>query len=158
MKVIATLDDLLCLSYKASIMATTEKSAADKKAALQKQMEALQAQMEALNQEAVHDVKLKLSDARKAVQELEAELEELTGRRNDAPKKARRERRASVADEVLQPLLLKALATHGKEGLNAKQLAEFVGQDPIRVRKFIGDNPKALKRTGAGPGTKFFLP
>ena len=45
-------------------MATT---ATEKKSALQKQIEALQKQMEALDQEAIHELKLKLSDARKVV-------------------------------------------------------------------------------------------
>ncbi len=50
------------------------------------------------------------------------------------------------------------MANFGKEGMNAKQMAEKLHQDAIRVRKYIKDNPKALKRTGSGPGTKFFLP
>lgn len=47
-------------------------TAHDKKSALQKQIEALTAQLEALDQEAVHELKLKLSDARKVVSALEA--------------------------------------------------------------------------------------
>ena len=50
------------------------------------------------------------------------------------------------------------MAKHGKEGLNARQLSEHLHQDAIRVRKFIKDNVKLLKKTGAGAGTKFFLP
>lgn len=49
------------------------------------------------------------------------------------------------------------MADHGKNGLNAKALADKVGQDALRIRKFIKNNPKVLKRQGSGPGTKFFL-
>ena len=132
-------------------------SATEKKTSLQKQIEALQAQMHALDQEAVHELKLKLSDARKVVTDLEDELEQLTGKSSPGPK-ARRERRPSITDEALKDQLLKVMAHYGKEGMNAKQLAGQLNQDPLRIRKFIKDNPKALKRTGGGPGTKFFLP
>ena len=138
-------------------MATNHQSANDKKAAIQKQIEALQGQMEALNQEAVHELKLRLSDARKLVATLEDELAQLTGKPAGAPK-IRRERRPSITDEALQPQLLKVMANFGKEGMNAVQLAEKLNQDPLRVRKFIAANPKALKRQGSGPGTRFFLP
>ncbi len=135
-------------------MATT---ATEKKSALQKQIEALTAQMHALDQEAVHELKLKLSDARKVVTEMEHELEQLTGKSSAGPK-VRRERRPSISDEALKDQLLKVLANFGQEGMNAKQMAEKVHQDALRIRKFIKDNPKVLKRTGGGPGTKFFLP
>jgi chromosome segregation ATPase len=135
-------------------MATT---ATDKKADLQKQIEALNKQIEELNQEAIHELKLKLSDARKVVQNLEQELEALLGKPSEAVK-VRRERRPSITDDALKDQLLKVMANFGKEGMNAKQLADKLHQDPLRVRKFIKDNPKILKRQGAGPGTKFFLP
>jgi hypothetical protein len=60
--------------------------------------------------------------------------------------------------EALQPQILKVLAENGKLGMNAKKIADQLGQDPMRVRKFIASNPKVLKRTGKGVGTKFFLP
>ena len=132
-------------------------SATEKKASLQKQIEALTAQMHALDQEAVHELKLKLSDARKVVTDLEHELERLTGK-PAALTKVRRERRPSITDDALKDQLLQVLANFGKEGMNAKQMAEKVHQDALRIRKFIKDNPKVLKRTGGGPGTKFFLP
>ncbi len=131
--------------------------AKDKKSALQQQIEALQKQMQELDQEAIHDLKLKISDARKLVVNLEEELAQLTGRTIGAHK-IRRERRPSISDEALQDQLLKVMANHGKEGMNAKQLAEKLHQDALRIRKFIASNPKILKRTGSGPGTKFFLP
>lgn len=70
----------------------------------------------------------------------------------------RRARRPSITDDALKDQLLKVMAADGKLGMNARQLSEKVGQDAIRIRKFITDNPKALKRTGNGAGTKFFLP
>ena len=138
-------------------MATTAPSAKDKKLTLQQQIEALQKQMEALDQEAVHELKLKLSDARKVVTTLEAELASLTGK-PAGETKVKRTRRPSITDEHLQPQLLAVMAKHGKEGMNARQIAEHLHQDAIRVRKFIADNPKLLKKTGKGAGTKFFLP
>ena len=131
-------------------------TAVDKKAVLQKQIEALQGQVQALDQEAIHELKLKLSDARKEVAKLEDQLADLTGKPS-GPHKIRRERRPSITDEALKDQLLKVMAIHGKEGMNAKQLAEKLHQDALRVRKFIKDNQKILKRQGSGPGTKFFL-
>ena len=135
-------------------MATTAK---DKKQSIQQQIEALQKQMEALDQEAIHDLKLKLADARKEVATLEEELAQLTGKPAGETTKVKRTRRPSIADDALQDQILKVMANFGQTGMNAKQLAEKLHQDPIRVRKFITDNPKVLKRQGSGPGTKFFL-
>ena len=135
-------------------MATT---ANEKKFALKKQIEDLQKKMQELDQEAVHELKLKLADARKVVVALEDELAELTGKPSGETK-VRRVRRPSITDEALKDQLLKVMANFGKEGMNAKQLAEKLHQDALRVRKFIASNPKTLKRTGSGPGTKFFLP
>ena len=135
-------------------MATT---ATEKKASLLKQIEALQKQAEELDQEAIHELKLKLSDARKVVTNLEHEMAALTGKPEGLPK-IRRERRPSITDDALKDQLLKVMAADGKLGMNARQLSEKVGQDAIRIRKFITDNPKLLKRTGNGAGTKFFLP
>ena len=134
----------------------TATTAKDKKLTLQQQIEALQKQMADLDQEAVHELKLKLSDARKVVTNLEHELAELTGKPEGAPK-VRRERRPSITDEHLQPQILAVMAKSGKEGLNARQLSEHLHQDAMRIRKFIASNSKLLKRTGKGAGTKFFL-
>ena len=136
-------------------MATTAK---DKKHSLQQQIETLQKQMEALDQEAIHELKLKLSDARKLVSDLEDELASLTGKPASGEPKAKRIRRPSITDDALKDQILKVMANFGKEGMNAKQLAEKLNQDALRVRKFINTNPKTLTRQGSGPGTKFFLP
>src|SRR5579875_3887898 len=100
-------------------MATAATSAKDKKHSLQQQIEALQKQMQDLDQEAVHELKLKLSDARKVVTNLELELSELTGKHVGLPK-VRRERRPSITDEALQGQIIKVMAQFGAEGMNAK--------------------------------------
>ena len=51
-------------------------SAKDQKLSIQQQIESLQKQMQDLDQAAVHELKLKLSDARKVVTNLELELSE----------------------------------------------------------------------------------
>ena len=132
-------------------------TATSKQADLQKQIEALQAQMEALSQEAVQELKQKLSEARQVVSDLEDELAELTGKPT-AEKQTRRTRRPSITDEALQPQILALMGKHGKDGMNAKQLAEKLNQDALRIRRFLSANDKVLKRVGAGPGTKFHLP
>ena len=121
-------------------------------------IEELQKQIELLKQEAIDELKQQLNEARGAVAELEDELTELTGKPAEAGTRARRNRRPSITDEALRGQILKAMAAEGKTGLNAKEIAGKVNQDPLRIRRFIRDNPKALKRQGAGAGTKFFLP
>ena len=129
----------------------------DKKLTLQQQIEALQKQMRDLDQESIVNLKAKLADAKKLVSQLEAELATLTGKLAGDPK-TKRVRRPSITDEHLQPQLLAVMAKHGRKGMNARQLAEHVHQDAVRVRKFIKDNGKLLKKIGNGAGTKFFLP
>lgn len=120
-------------------------------------IEELQKQIETLKQQAIDEIKQKLFEARKTVVQLEDELAGLTGRATAVEPSARRVRRPSIDDEHLRAFVLKAMADKGKSGLNAKQLADVVGQDALRIRKFIKNNPKILKRQGSGPGTKFFL-
>ena len=119
-------------------------------------IEELQKQIETLKQEAVDEIRQKLNEARRVVSDLEDELAGLTGR-HATESRVRRPRRPSIGDEELKAHLLKAMAADGKLGMNAKQLADKVNQDALRVRKFIKDNPKVFKRQGSGPGTKFFL-
>ncbi len=119
-------------------------------------IEELQRQIETLKQEAVDEIRQKLNEARRVVSDLENELAGLTGR-HVTEGRIRRARRPSIGDEELKGYILKAMAAEGKLGMNAKQLADKVSQDPLRIRKFIKDNPKTLKRQGSGPGTKFFL-
>ena len=139
---------------------TLTQSPTDKKAALQKQMEALRKQMELIDSEAIQELKLRLGDARQAVRDLEAELAKLMGKpeATAATPKVRRPRRVSITDDALRDQVLKMMALHGSEGMNAKQIADKMNLDPIRIRKFIKDNGSVLKRQGKGPGTRFFLP
>ncbi len=120
-------------------------------------IEELQKQIETLKQQAVAEVKQKLAEARRLVVQLEDELAELAGKAPEAETRTRRARRPSITDEHLLAFVLKAMADSGKMGMNAKELADKVGQDALRIRKFIKNNPKILKRQGSGPGTKFFL-
>ncbi len=123
------------------------------------QIEQLEAQIRGLRQQALAELHEKLAEARRTVADLEKQLAEVTGNSTEgaAAPVRRRTRRPSVTNEQLKPLVLKAMAEKGLNGLNAKDIAEFVGQDPMRVRKFIAENPSLLKRQGAGPGTRFFL-
>ena len=133
-------------------------SAADQMAELDRQMEVLKQKKLELSQASIHEQKLKVADARKALQAEEAKLAELTGVPVGEPKtKVRRERRPSITDDALKDQLLKVMANHGKEGMNAAQLAEKLHQDSPRIRKFLKENPKVLNRTGAAAGTKYFL-
>ena len=133
-----------------------QRSTSDKKFRLQQQIQSLQKQVQDLDQGLVAELKTKLEDARKVVSILEAELATLSGRPASEPK-AKRTRRPSITDEYLQPQVLAVMAKHGHEGMNARQLAKHLHQDAVRIRKFIADNSKLLKRTGQGAGTKFFL-
>ena len=117
----------------------------------------LNQQIQQLTRQAVEELEQKLADARKAVKTLEAELAELTGE-PAAERGTRRVRRPSISDAALQDQVLKVMANSGKGGMNAKQLADKLNQDVLRVRRFIKDNPKILKRQGTGPGTKFLMP
>ena len=122
------------------------------------QIEQLEEQISKLKKQALAELKAKLAEAIQNVAVLEKELAELTGQPEAAPVGApRRTRRPSITDDDLKPLVLKAMAQKGMNGLNAKEIAVGVGQDPLRVRKFIAANPSVLKRQGAGPGTLFFL-
>jgi hypothetical protein len=121
------------------------------------QIEQLEAQIRGLRHQALAELQEKLAEARRNVADLEKQLAELTGKPAEAAAPVRRTRRPSVSNEELKPQILKAMADQGLNGLNAKEIAEFVGQDPMRVRKFISENPSLLKRQGAGPGTRFFL-
>lgn len=125
------------------------------------QIKQLEGQIVELKHQALAELKEQLAEARKTVAELESQLELLTGKVDSAATSgataSRRTRRPSITDDDLKPQVLKAMAQNGKNGLNAKEIASFVGQDPLRIRKFIAANPTALKRQGAGPGTRFFL-
>ncbi len=119
-------------------------------------IEELEFQIRQLKDDAVLELKEKLISARRAVSDLEKELEELTGKA--APAGIIRIRRSSLSDEDLKPRILEIFALNGKNGFNAKQIADAVDQPPVRIRVYLKKNPKVLKRQGTGPGTRFFLP
>ncbi len=120
------------------------------------QIQSLELQIRQLKEDAVLELKEKLISARRAVADLEKEIEELTG--HAAPTGAIRIRRGSISDEDLKRKILEVFAANGIHGINAKNIAQTVGQAPERIRSFLKANPKVLKRQGSGPGTKFFLP
>jgi len=130
----------------------------------QQEIDELKRRLETLREQAEDELRQRLAQARQVVSDLERELSEVTGRPSAseikalaAPRRARI-RRPSIGDEELKTQILQVLAAGGAHGLNAKQIATTVNQTPIRVRQFFAANPKAVKRTGSGPGTKFFLP
>jgi chromosome segregation ATPase len=130
----------------------------------QQEIDELKRRLEALREQAEDEIRQKLAEARQVVAELEQELSELTGRpsasviRAQAEPKRKRIRRASISDEDLKTQVLQVLATAAPHGINAKQIATALNQTPARIRQFVAANPGAIKRTGSGPGTKFFLP
>jgi len=130
----------------------------------QQEIEELKRRLETLREQAEDEIRQKLAEARQVVSDLERQLSEVTGRpsaseiKAQAAPKQRRIRRPSISDEELKTQVLQILAAAGPHGINAKQIATALNQTPARVRQFIAANPKALKRTGSGPGTKFFLP
>ena len=114
------------------------------------QIEQLEKRILELKHQALAELKEKLVEARKTVAALEAELSELTGKPASesgatTTTTVRRTRRPSISDDDLKPQVLKAMAQFGATGLNAKEISMHVGQDPLRVRKFIANNPTALK-------------
>ncbi len=120
------------------------------------EIQSLELRIRQLKEDAVLELKEKLIAARRAVADLEKEIEELTG--HAVPTGTIRIRRESIPDEELKRKILEVFATNGTHGMNAKKIADAVGQAPIRIRDFLKKNPKVLKRQGAGAGTKFFLP
>jgi hypothetical protein len=130
----------------------------------QQEIDELKRRLESLREQAEDEIRQKLAQARQVVSDLERQLSEVTGRPSASEIKAlaqprpTRIRRPSISDEELKTQVLQILAAAGAHGINAKQIATALNQTPARIRQFIAANPKALKRTGSGPGTKFFLP
>ena len=129
---------------------STGPTAAQQIAAIDEQIAALEAKKSTYKEQAIQELKTRIVEANKVVRELEGRLGEKKG--------ATKVRRGRITDETLIPQIHAAMSKFGGEGLNAKQLAEKLNLDALRVRKFIATNPKMLKREGKGPGTKFFLP
>jgi hypothetical protein len=130
----------------------------------QQEIEELKRRLESLREQAEDEIRQKLAEARRVVSDLERQLSEVTGRPSASEIKALAEpkppriRRPSVSDEELKTQILQVIAATTGLGINAKQIATALNQTPARIRQFAAANPKALRRTGSGPGTKFFLP
>lgn len=130
----------------------------------QQEIDELKRRLETLREQAEDELRQKLAQARQVVSDLERQLSEVTGRPSAseikalAGPRATRIRRPSMSDEELKKQILQVLASAGPQGINAKQIATAVNQTPTRVRQFIAADPSTARRTGSGPGTKFFLP
>jgi hypothetical protein len=125
----------------------------------QQQIIDLKRRLEVLAEEAESELRQKLKEARAVVTDLENQLSEITGRPSASQIKAvDRKRWPAITDEQLEVQILFVLQKEGSAGMNAKTIAEKLNQNPVRIRKFVKNCPKALKRVGSGPGTKFFLP
>ncbi|HEX4084536.1 MAG TPA: hypothetical protein VHY22_06495 [Chthoniobacteraceae bacterium] len=130
----------------------------------QQEIDELQRRLASLAERAEDQLREKLANARAVVADLERQLSDITGRPSASEIKAMaepkgpRSRRPSIGDEELKAQILGVVANAGAAGINAKQIAEAVDQAPARIRQFVAANPAALKRTGSGPGTKFFMP
>ncbi len=122
------------------------------------QIAELQAQIAQLKTGAVNELKQKIAESRRLLAEQEAELAKLTGKAQQESPPEKKPRRAPVTDDQLRPQILAVMSANAKNGMNATAIAEKTGQPAVRVRKFLQDNPRVLRREGSGPGTKFFLP
>jgi hypothetical protein len=124
----------------------------------QDEIQELKRRLEVLQEEAESEVRRKLKEARAVVADLEFQLSEVTGRPSASQIKASdRKRWAPITDEQLEVQILFVLEKEGSQGMNAKTIAESLNQNPVRIRQWVKNNPKTLKRVGNGPGTKFFL-
>ena len=124
-----------------------------------RQIEEIQQKIRELKGKALAELKEKLAQAKRNVVDMEAQLATMTGQpvpvTSVFPRV--RPRWPFVSDEELKPQIIKVVLEKGKYGISAKAIAEHLGHDPIRVRKFLADNPDVLKRQGDGPGMRFFL-
>ena len=112
-----------------------------------------------LQDEAEDVLRQKLKEARAVVTDLEMQLSEITGRPSASMIQASdRKRWPAITDEQLEVMVLFLLQKEGQDWMNAKTIAERLKQNPVRIRGFIKDHPKLLKRVGSGPGTRFFVP
>jgi hypothetical protein len=121
------------------------------------EIEQLKKRLEVLQEGAEAELRQKLKEARKVVTDLEMQLSEVTGRPSATMIQASdRKRWPAITDEQLEVMILFLLQKEGQEGINAKTIASKLNQNPVRIRGFIKNHPKVLKRVGSGPGTKFF--
>ncbi len=123
----------------------------------QQEIEQLRRRLEILEEESESELRQRLKEARAVVTDLEFQLSEITGRPSASQVRAADSKRwPAITDEQLEVQILFVLQKEGANGLNAKAIAERLNQNPVRIRNWINKHPKAVKREGAGPGTKFF--
>jgi len=123
----------------------------------QQEIQQLQKRLAQLQEDAENELRQRLKEARAVVTDLEFQLSEITGRPSATMIQASdRKRWPAITDEQLEVMILFLLQKEGQDGMNAKTIAERLKQNPVRIRGFIKDHPKVLKRVGSGPGTKFF--
>jgi hypothetical protein len=85
------------------------------------------------------------------------QLSEITGRPTASQIKAANGF-APLTDEQLEAQVLFTVQKEGRPGINATSIAEKLNQTPVRIRQWIKEHPKVLKRVGVGPNTRYFLP
>ena len=124
----------------------------------QQEIDQLKRRLAVLQEGAENTLRQKLKEARAVVTELEHQLSEITGRPSATMVRAADPKRWSpITDEQLEVQILFVVEKEGDQGINGKQIAEKLNQDPVRIRGWIKKHPTVLKRVGAGPGTKFFV-
>jgi hypothetical protein len=125
------------------------------KPSIQAEIDALNRRLEILQEDAESELRQRLKEARAVVTDLEMQLSEITGRPTATQIKVVKGF-APLTDEELEVQILYVVQKEGQEGMNMKMIGEKLNQNPVRIRGFIKNHPKLLKRVGAGPGTKFF--
>jgi hypothetical protein len=122
----------------------------------QQEIAQLQKRLAQLQEQAEDELRQRLKEARAVVTDLEMQLSEVTGRPTASQIRAWGGL-APLTDEALEVQILFVVQKEGKDGMNAKTIAEKLSQSPVRIRGWIKKYPKVLKRVGSGPGTKFFV-
>ena len=126
---------------------------------IQDEIAQLTKRLEHLQEQAEDVIREKLKEARQVVTELEFQLSEITGRPSATMVRASDHKRwAPITDEQLEVQILFVVQKTGDEGVNATEIARQLKQDPVRIRLWIKKHSTVLKRVGAGPGTRFYLP
>ena len=122
----------------------------------QQEIQQLQKRLEQLQEQAEDVLRQKLKEARAVVTDLELQLSEITGRPTATQIKVVKGV-APLTDEALEVQILYVIQKEGQDGMNAKSIASKLNHNPVRIRQWIKNHPKVLKRVGAGPGTRFFV-
>jgi len=123
----------------------------------QQEIAALTKRLAQLQDQAEEQLRQRLKEARAVVTDLEMQLSEITGRPTATQIKAVNGF-APITDDQLEVMILLLLQQNGAEGMNAKSIASKLNQNPVRIRQWVKNHPKVLKRVGKGPRTRFFVP